>query len=234
MAHVGVLQHFWCEDSGVLGPALEAAGHQVQTVLLFEDAPVPPSDAFDAWIIMGGPMNVEQMDDYAWLAPERRLIVELVADDRPIMGVCLGAQLIAAACGARVYAKRPKEIGLFDIELTPAASDDPLFRIFSNPQEVFQWHGDTFDLPPSAVQLARSERYEQQAFRIGRRVYGLQFHVDCTEKIFKNLCQEFSHELAALSAHETFEQFTGRLLPALQQQNRLGREMILHWANLFD
>jgi GMP synthase-like glutamine amidotransferase len=234
MAHVGVLQHFWCENSGVFGKALTEAGHEVSTVPLFDGAAVPAPDAFDAWLVMGGPMNVDEVDRYAYLAPERELLTELINASRPIVGICLGAQLIARASGSAVYARRPKEIGLFPVELTAAAKDDSLFASLDSPCEVFQWHGDTFDLPAGAVHLARSERYEHQGFRIGRRIYGLQFHLEATRQIVHDLAEVCARELAGLPPEDDFGQFTDRLEPALAIQNRLARDMILRWAELFD
>jgi GMP synthase-like glutamine amidotransferase len=234
MARVGVLQHFGCEHSGVFGEALREVGHELQTVALLDGAAVPGAGEFDTWLVMGGPMNVDEVERYAWLRPERALLAELIAADRPVMGVCLGAQLIARAAGARVYATRPKEIGLFPVELTPAAAEDPLFRLFENPQEVFQWHGDTFEQPAGAVQLARSARCEQQAFRVGRRVYGVQFHLECTGEIVANLRKACARELAALPPEDAFEQFDDRLEAALARQNELAREVIHRWAALFD
>jgi GMP synthase-like glutamine amidotransferase len=234
MAHVAVLQHFWCEHSGVFAPTLMEVGHRVTTVPLYDGADVPAAGAFDAWIVMGGPMNVDETGKYAWLAPERALLAELIAADRPVMGICLGAQLIARAAGARVYAGRPKEIGLFPIERTEAARSDPLFMLMLDGRDVFQWHGDAYDLPPGAVQLARSARFEQQAFRLGRRVYGLQFHLECTPEIVHNLAEACAGELAELPEEEAFARYRDRLGPALMRQNELARSMILAWAELFD
>jgi GMP synthase-like glutamine amidotransferase len=234
MARVGVLQHFGVENSGVYGDALLEVGHRLTTVALFSGGEVPAVDRFDAWIVLGGPMNVDEADQHAWLEPERVLLRELIAADRPVLGVCLGAQQIAKAAGGNVFAQRPKEIGLYPVEPTVEAADDPLFRLFGNPQEVFQWHGDTWELPAGAVQLARSERYEQQAFRIGRRVYGLQFHLEFTPTIAANLAEACAGELAELPADDAFEQFAGRLEEALAGQNELARRVILAWAGLFD
>jgi len=234
MAHIGILQHFWCENAGIFESALVEAGHQIQYIQLFDGKPVPQVDAFDAWLIMGGPMNVDETNKYSFLEAELKLLSKLIAADRPLMGICLGAQLIARSAGAKVYAQRPKEIGLYDVELTPAANDDPLFQLCNNPQEAFQWHGDTFDLPAGAVHLARSERYENQAFRLGWRVYGLQFHLECTIEIVSNLRRACADELAELPTVDALKQFEDRLDISLAAQNILARNVVLRWAQFFD
>lgn len=234
MARVGVLQHFESEGAGVFGTVLIEAGHNVKAVRLHGGAAVPRAGESDAWLVMGGPMNVDEVAKYPWLATERQLLAELIAADSPVLGICLGAQLIARAAGARVYAKRPKEIGLFKIELTPAAATDPLMRLLGDPQEVYQWHGDTFDLPPGAVHLARSARFEHQAFRLGRRVYGMQFHLEFTAEMERELAQACAEELAKLPTEDNYERHAGRIAAALASQNVLARRVIQAWAGLFD
>lgn len=234
MARIGILQHFWCEHADVLDAALVELGHTTKLVRLWDGEAVPGPGDFDAWLVMGGPMNVDETDRQPYLAAERELLAQLIAKDRPVIGVCLGAQLLARAGGARVYPKRPKEIGLFEIELTPAAASDPLFSLLHNPQEVFQWHGDTFDLPPGAVHLARSQRYKHQAFRLGRRVYALQFHLECTLSTVNNIVQACEKELAELPPEDNFGQFRPRLATALEVQQQLARGMMQRWAAMFD
>ncbi len=234
MSQIGILQHFWCEHADTLEAALEDLGHETTSVRLWEADAVPAAGDFDAWLVMGGPMNVDEDDLHPYLAAERALLRELIVADRPVIGVCLGAQLLARAAGARVYAQRPKEIGLFSIELTPHAADDPLFSLMADPQEVFQWHGDTFDLPSGAVHLARSPRYAHQAFRLGRRVYALQFHLECSLGTVKNLVQACRRELAELPPEDDFDQFMRRLPAALAAQQNLARKIVARWAAMFD
>lgn len=233
MAEVGILQHFWCEPAVEFETALRATGQWTTTVALYDGQPVPAAGDFDAWLVMGGPMNVDETDRYAFLGPERELLAELIAGDRPVLGICLGAQLVARAAGARVYAQRPKEIGLFTVEPTPAAAADPLFSLLTGPTEVFQWHGDTFDLPAGAVHLARSARFGHQAFRLGRRVYGVQFHIECNTDIARQWQTTWAAELAELPLEDRFEQYEGRLEASLARQRGLAGEMIRRWVGLF-
>jgi GMP synthase-like glutamine amidotransferase len=226
------LQHFWCEHAGVFDPVLQGLGHQLTQVHLYRGEPVPQPRAFDAWLVMGGPMNVDETHKYAWLQPERELLTQLIAVDAPVMGICLGSQLLARAGGSRVYPKRPKEIGLFNIELTSAAASDPLFKHFENPQEVLQWHGDTFDLPAGAVHLARSPRFEHQAFRLGKRIYALQFHLECTLGMIEEWREAGPEELAELPPEDAFEQYDNRLESALARQNKLAERVIRSWAEM--
>lgn len=234
MARIGILQHFWCEHADALDAALVDLGHRTTLIKLWDGDALPAADDYDAWLVMGGPMNVDQVERHPYLGPERELLKQLIAADRPVMGVCLGAQLLARAAGARVYPKRPREIGLFDIELTVHAADDPLFSLLGNPQEVFQWHGDTFDLPAAAVHLAGSKRYPNQAFRLGRRVYALQFHLECTLGTVQNIVKACEPELAELPREDRFEQYIPRLPAALAAQQVLARRMIERWAAMVD
>ena len=131
-------------------------------------------------------MNVDETARYPFLADEVNWIRQAIAAELPVLGVCLGSQLLAKALGSRVYANRIKEIGWYEIELTAAARGDALFGGCRPQETVFQWHGDTFDLPPRAVQLARGAECENQAFRFGSTAYGLQFHVEVTPEIVAN------------------------------------------------
>jgi GMP synthase-like glutamine amidotransferase len=233
MANICVLKHFWCEGPGAFDDALRQAGHRLVTVNLYEGESVPQAGDYDAWLIMGGPMNVDEVDQHPYLLPERRLIAELIRRDRPMLGICLGAQLIARAAGARVYARRPKEIGLFQVELTADAVDDPLFGGLPSPLEVFQWHGDTFDLPADAVWLARSARYEHQAFRLGRRVYALQFHLEVTPATADQWYRDWEQELAELPAGER-RPAAAELAASLDRQIGLAYKLVERWVGLFD
>lgn len=131
-------------------------------------------------IILGGPMSTYEADRYPHLADEIALAADALRRDVPILGVCLGSQILAAAAGARVYPGPAQEIGWFPITVTDAGRRDPVLGVFSPELVVFHWHGDSFDLPGGATLLASSRLYTNQAFRIGNRAYGVQFHPEIT------------------------------------------------------
>ena len=140
-------------------------------------------------IVMGGPMAVYEMDRYAYLQSETELINAFIGSNKFVLGVCLGAQMIAHALGAKVYPGGTQEIGWFNVDITPEGMEDPAIATLAvngEPYaEVFQWHGDTFDLPKDAVRIASSRTYQNQAFRYRDNVYALQFHVEVTPEIIR-------------------------------------------------
>jgi GMP synthase (glutamine-hydrolysing) len=172
-----VLQHAGCEPPGAYEDELLARRIPFARVLLDEDEELPDWRAYAGIVAMGGGMSVNDEGEHPWLVPEKRLIGEAVAAGTPYWGVCLGAQLLAASLGARVEPGPAPEIGVLSVELTPAAASDPVFAALPPSFATLQWHGETYELPPGAVQLARSDRYEQQAFVVGR-AYALQFHLE--------------------------------------------------------
>ena len=140
-------------------------------------------DDLGSLIILGGPMNVYEADRYPYLEMEDRLIKQAIEKDVPILGVCLGAQLIAKALGSRVIKNKEKEIGWYPLNITEEGSKDRLFKHFNSEETVFQWHGDAFEIPEGGVRLAESSLCTNQAFRYGHNVYGLQFHIEVTPEM---------------------------------------------------
>ena len=172
-----VLQHIACEPPAAFEDELRSRGLDVTRVELDEGDPLPDWRDFPAIVVMGGPMGAYDEADHPWLVGEKRLLREAVEADVPVWGVCLGAQLLAAALGARVYRGERPEVGLLPVHLTPEAADDPVFANAPGSFPTLQWHGDSFDLPEGATLLAGSPAYPHQAFRVGRS-YGLQFHIE--------------------------------------------------------
>ena len=194
-----VLQHVAIEWPGTLAAYLEARGWKLYTVALYAGVH-PPEDAqgYQAVIVMGGPMGVYDAAEYPFLRNEHDFLRRVVAQDVPLLGICLGSQLLAKALGARVYRNPHKEIGWYTVDLTPAGAADPLFAGLPSPVPVFQWHGDAFDLPAGAIALASSPLCTHQAFRYGDRVYGLLFHLELTPAIIHTWIEAFQDELVRL------------------------------------
>lgn len=189
---VHVLQHVPFEGLGSIETWLSERGADVQYTHFYESSALPNPRTVDLVIAMGGPMSVNDERGHPWLKPEKGFVHEAIRRGLPVVGVCLGAQLIASALGARVYANTEKEIGWFPIEAVDADGDG--FR-FSRQATVFHWHGETFDLPPGAVRIARNSVCENQAFRIGKNVIGLQFHLETTPETADALIRNCRGEL---------------------------------------
>jgi GMP synthase (glutamine-hydrolysing) len=200
MKQVLILRHMVHEPGGTLEMAFAAAGLDFRYFDLYREIPARlPLDQASGLVVLGGPMNVDEVDRYPCLARDVEWIRQGLAMNMPVLGICLGAQLLAKTLGARVYPNRVKEIGWYPVELTPAAANDPLLAQ-SGTRMMFQWHGDTFDLPDGAVHLARSPTCENQAFRYGRCAYGLQFHIEMTARMIEDWLTDPDNcrELAAL------------------------------------
>jgi len=184
MKRLVVLQHVPHEELGTLNSLLRTAGFAIDTVNFWCEPGAHPSlESYQGLIVLGGPMGVYEADKYPHLATEKTLIECAVKKNLPVLGICLGAQLIAGALGARVYPSGVKEIGWYDLAPTADSKNDPLFHHLSATEKVFQWHGDTFDLSNGAVHLASSPLCTNQAFRYGRNVYALQFHLEVDTKM---------------------------------------------------
>lgn len=199
-----VYRHVPHEGLGTLADALRRAGLAARVVDTPRLTRWPDPLRYAGLIVMGGPMGVYESRRYPFLKKEASDLRRAIRADKPVLGVCLGAQLIAHALGARVYPNDRKEIGWFPIHRTPAGRRDPLFRSTPASPTVFQWHGDTFDLPRGARLLATAPRCRHQAFVHGSRVYGLQYHVEVDAAMVTDwLNQPGAHaELADLSVRE--------------------------------
>lgn len=151
---------------------------QLSSSLLFEDHHYPSTNDFDALVVMGGPMNIYEEKDYPWLKEEKKFIEQTIKSGKKILGICLGAQLIADVLGAKVTKGKEKEIGWFPIELTEDGKNQKEWTHFSEKEIVYHWHGDTFAIPSGAKRLARSTACDNQAFVYNNQVFALQFHIE--------------------------------------------------------
>jgi GMP synthase-like glutamine amidotransferase len=186
---VVVFRHVPFEDLGLIRAPLDERGISIEYADLYrQGAPVPGITQSAGLIFMGGPMSAN--DDLPYLRQELQLIAQAVERRQPVLGVCLGAQLIAKALGAKVYRNAVKEVGWFDIHLTETGARDALFAGLGPAETVFHWHGETFDLPPGAAWLAYSAACRNQAFRAAAGVYGLQFHLEVTPQMIGDWCAQ--------------------------------------------
>lgn len=189
------LQHVPFEGLGFIGRWADGNGHSVTRTALFEGEAFPDLNKFDCLVVMGGPMGVNDESQNAWLTPEIRFIGQVIEAGKQTLGICLGAQLIAKALGARVFKNRQKEIGWHLVEATETASGSSMGGSFPPTFQAFHWHGDTFDLPTGAIHLARSEVCRHQAFSYGENVLSLQFHLESTRESIDSLISNCGDEL---------------------------------------
>lgn len=218
MSKIYVLQHHPVENLGAIAEALQTAALAWQYVRTFDGHPIPRDmKGAGGLIVMGGPMGVYEQERYPFLRDEMRLIECALKDGKPVLGICLGSQLIAAVLGARVTKGAGREIGWLPVRLEPAARED---RIFGSVPESFvalHWHGDVFELPRNATALASSKRTPIQAFRYGDNAYGMLFHVEVNAAIVKGLVREFAGEVDEAGADGArIIAEAGERLPALE------------------
>ena len=216
------LQHVPFEGPGAFAAALTTRGVSLETCLIPQDG--LPKDSGDLLIVMGGPMSVNDSD--AWIAEEAAFIRSALLSNKPVIGVCLGSQFMAKALGATVRSGKALEIGMTPVRLTDEGKTDPVFGAGPESFEVFEWHGEIFDLPKDCVPLAGSDIAPLQAFRYGDRAYGLLFHVEMEEDGIDSLCRECASDL--MKARLAAQQIKATALPRLPQLHEMADRLIGH------
>ena len=189
------LQHVPHEGLGSIEEWISSSGHSLTSTMFYESSDLPLMSDFDWLIIMGGGMGVNDEKQYPWLAVEKKFIRQSIDAGKTVLGICLGSQLVSTALSAKVYPNKEKEIGWFDIELTCFAKSDKLFFGIEDRLKVFHWHGDTFDLPENAIQLAFSRGCKNQAYIYNDRVLALQFHLEQTPDSLQQMIENGREEL---------------------------------------
>ncbi len=189
------LQHVWFEDLGIIKTWAEEQGYTVTRTAFFNNEPLPNIAEIDWLVVMGGPMNIHEEAKYPWMKDEKAFIEEAIAQKKKVLGVCLGAQLIADSLGGKVMRNEFKEIGWFPITVTQK-TDSRIVACFPERCIVFHWHGDMFIVPNTADMIARSQACPHQGFACDNgRVVGLQFHLELTDEGIDRIVQECADEL---------------------------------------
>jgi GMP synthase-like glutamine amidotransferase len=188
------LQHVPFEDLANIESWARSRGHDLTSTQLFLDEALPDMNQFDWLIIMGGPMNIYEDDKYPWLAREKEFIRRAIACDKIVLGICLGAQLMADVLGGTVQRNEYREIGWFPVDLTKEGTMSPIFSVLPQRFVALHWHGDTFEIPPGAVRTAESRACINQAFVKGKAI-GLQFHLESSRDSIDHLLENCAGEL---------------------------------------
>jgi GMP synthase (glutamine-hydrolysing) len=216
-----VFQHVGHEILGTLNPLLKRGGFRIRYVNFGRHPEAQPSlDGYHGLVVLGGPMSVYEDHRFPHLTTEMKLIEEAMQRSLPVLGICLGAQLIAKTLGAGVYPSQQKEIGWYDLHSAPEAAQRSILKSLGHTEKVFQWHGDTFDIPAGAIHLAASPLCVNQAFCYAEKVYGLQFHLEVDEAMILRWLKvpENRYEISKLNGdvdpdhiHAETPQYIGRL-----------------------
>jgi GMP synthase (glutamine-hydrolysing) len=225
-----VLQHIACEPPAAYEDELTAWGLALHRVEVDEGEPLPDWREFAGIIAMGGPMGAYEDQRLPWLTAEKELIAAAVHAGTPYWGVCLGAQLLASALGARVHAGPEAEVGVLAVDTTLAAAEDPVFAVAPPQFRALQWHTDTWELPAGAVQLARSDAYEQQAF-VFERAYGVQFHLEIDAALTAQWgdVPEYADSLRRLLGDDGLAQLTTAVAEHEHASIALARSLFARW-----
>jgi len=213
---VACLQHVPFEGPAAIGTWAATRGVRVSVTHLFANEHPPALETIDLLVILGGPMSANDEAQLEWLRSEKQFIQQALMHNKRVLGICLGAQLLASVLGARVYPHTEREVGWFPVRRTPESDEHPGFAALPNRFTAFHWHGETFDLPEGATWLAQSDACPHQAFSVGKRILGLQFHLESTPESVEALIQNCPGDLAPgrhvqdapalLSVHQRFRE----------------------------
>jgi GMP synthase (glutamine-hydrolysing) len=231
-----VCQHVPHEILGTLNPLLKRAGFRIRYVNFGRHPDAQPSmDDYDGLVVLGGPMSAHDDQRLPHLAVEMKLIEAALRRNLPVLGICLGAQLIARTLGARVCANHTKEIGWYDVNPAADAELDSLLSEFDDSEKIFQWHGDTFDLPKQALHLASSRTCANQAFRYGANVYAFQFHLEVDEPMILRWLKvpENRREIASLHGDIDPDEIHAETVHHIERLHELSDHVFGEFIKLF-
>lgn len=237
MRRLLVFQHVAYEILGNLDPLLRDARFRIRYINFGREPEAKPEiSRYNGLIVLGGPMNCDQCERYPHLATEIGAIQQAIRDGKPVLGICLGAQLIARALGARVRKNPTQEIGWYELNPTGEGRQDPLCRQFADRQQIFQWHGDTFDIPHGAVRLASSPECRNQAFRFKHNVYGFQFHLEVDEPMIMRWLHtpSMAHAAEQAGGSGRIEEIRRQTAMHIENSIALGNRVFGEFVHLFD
>ncbi len=232
-----VFQHVPFEPLGTLDPLLKESGFRIRYVNFGREPDSKPAlEKYEALIVLGGPMNSDQIDSYPNLITEVEIIREALQQDMSILGICLGAQLLAKAIGGSVARNPAREIGWYDVELTESGLDDPVLSAFAARQQVFQWHEDGITLPPDAVHLASSAASRVQAFRAGSQAYGFQFHLEASRQLIDRWLSVPDHQaiLREEQGRISSEAIRRQTVESIGALEEMSRRTFSRWIEQFE
>lgn len=218
---IHIIQHVEYESPGFIEDWIIEKKYLISFTKFYKDFELPGIDEFDWLIIMGGPMSVYDEKKFTWLEKEKIFIKKAIENDKIVLGICLGAQLIASSLGGKVYPNLYKEIGWFRINMNDNSKINKLFNDFSDEAIVFHWHGDTFELPEGAINMAQSEACKNQAFVYKEKIIGLQFHIEVTPRLLQNMVTNGNDELVDDKYIQTEEQILNGQRYCRQNNNLL-------------
>ncbi len=229
-----VLQHVKSEGFGIIGKLLMQKGIGADFIKIFGSQKIPRDmKGYDGLVVLGGPMGVYEEDIYPFIKDEISLIKNAIKNNIPILGVCLGAQLLAKAAGANVYKGKKKEIGWYKVELTDEGKRDGLFIGLPDGFTVLQWHGDTFDISETGKCLASSELFPNQIIKVGKNAYGLQFHLEVTEEMVREWIDVNDKELISVKSYINPKKILKDTPDNIETIHKYGEAVFSRFFNLF-
>ncbi len=228
---IHTIMHVPFEGLGCIENWIEQNQHSVSYTRLYEEFKFPAQEDFDWLIVMGGPMGVYDEAIYPWLKAEKSFIRKSIENDKTVIGICLGSQLIAEVLGSKVFLNKQKEIGWFDINMTKEGQDLPILKGFEEQFPVFHWHGDTFDLPANGIRLFYSDVFKNQAFLYNEKILGLQFHLEVTLESMKEMVENGSTELIESETIQSAKQILSKT-NLIETNNRKMFRILDYFQNL--
>ena len=235
MSRILVLQHVESEGLGIIDGAVRRKGFVADFIRVFKGERIPRNiQRYAGLIVLGGPMGVYEEEIYPFIKDEIALIKSAVKEEIPVLGICLGSQMLAKAAGADVYKGKKKEIGWYDVRLTDEGKRDRLFIGLPDRFIVFQWHGDTFDIPENSKCLASSELFPHQIIKVGKNAYGLQFHLEVTEKMAREWIDVNDKELLSVKSYIDPKQILKDMSAYIETVHRYGEVVFNRFLNLIE